>query len=106
MELKHTRVSLFNVSSESDFLYQDSFIRVLCVIDHMPLIVIDKSVKKIGHEKFNLIVVISQMLCLQRLYKGEPNNENEDNNTKNGKEFISSDETESSVDKKGVIKIL
>ena len=68
---------------------------MLGVIDDKSLMNINKDLQDLGKEMNNLRVGISQLLCLQTLYKEEENKGDEDVKRIDGKDFISLDEIES-----------
>ena len=67
IELNYIRGCINNRLSESDFKHEDNCIKVMSIIDHKTLNVIDGDVKNIEQEISNLRVTILQMLCLEEL---------------------------------------
>ena len=68
---------------------------MLGVIDDKSLMNINKDLQDLGKEMNNLRVGISQLLCLQTLYKEEENKGDEDVKRIDSKDFLSLDEIES-----------
>ena len=71
--------------SECDFEHADNRIRLMDIIDNKSLKVIDKDVEKTEYEISALGVSVLQMLCLEKLYKKEADEEKNGVETKNGK---------------------
>ena len=84
-----------NVSSESDFIYEDNRIRVLGVIDDISLMVKNNDVEIKGQETNNPRVGILFLLSLEKFFKGEADKEDRVITTINGKEIFSHKKIES-----------
>ena len=63
IELNHAREFMFFVLSESGCKHGDTCIIVMSILDEFSLKVMDDHVNNIEHDKSNLRVAFSQMLC-------------------------------------------
>ena len=98
IELKHVLDCITNVLFE-DFINEDHCIRVLGLIDDISLI-IKKDIENIGREINKVRAGVLQLLCLEKLYKEDANNENREVYTINGKKNNIQNKIESLQNKK------